>query len=157
MQIESPAYQNGKRIPKKFTCDGENVSPPFSWRDAPADTKSLALIVHDPDAPRANGFVHWIVYDISPDVSEIPESTPRQAVLAGVGTQGRNESGNIGYVGPCPPSGTHRYFARLYALRDRLNLEPGATYQQLVSAMEGRIIGQAEYLGTYSKEGAKAA
>jgi Raf kinase inhibitor-like YbhB/YbcL family protein len=117
----------------------------------------LVLIVHDPDAPKADGFIHWIVYDILPDVSEIPEHTPRQAVLQGVGTQGRNDSGNIGYMGPCPPSGTHRYFARLYALRDTLNLEPGATYQQLLAAMEGKVIEQAEYLGTYSKEGAKAA
>jgi Raf kinase inhibitor-like YbhB/YbcL family protein len=157
MQIESAAYRQGERIPKKFTCDGDNISPPFSWRDVPPGTNSLVLIVHDPDAPRADGFVHWIVYDILPEVSEIPENRPRQAVLQGVGTQGRNDSGNIGYVGPCPPSGTHRYFARLYALRDRLGLEPGATYEQLLNAMEGKIIDEAEYLGKYSKEGARAA
>jgi Raf kinase inhibitor-like YbhB/YbcL family protein len=157
MQIESAAYRDGERIPKKFTCDGDNVSLPFSWNDVPAETGSLVLILHDPDAPRANGFVHWIVYNIAPEIGGISENTPRQAVLQGVGTQGRNDSGSIGYVGPCPPSGTHRYLAWLYALRDRLDLEPGATYQQLLAAMEGKIIEQAEYMGTYSKEGAKAA
>jgi Raf kinase inhibitor-like YbhB/YbcL family protein len=157
MQVTSPAFSHGSSIPKKFTCEGQDVSPEISWIDAPKETKSFALILHDPDAPRSGGFTHWLVYDIPPDVNRVAENLPKTASLPGIGLQGKNDFGKIGYMGPCPPSGTHRYFVRLYALRAALKLEAGATYHEVLAAMQGREIEEAELMGTYARTGRKAA
>jgi Raf kinase inhibitor-like YbhB/YbcL family protein len=158
MRLICDAMQDGKPIPRRFTCDGENVSPQFRWENAPEATKSFVLILHDPDAPKHDGFFHWMLYNIPPSVTEIRENVPTEtARISGLGTQGKNDGGKIGYTGPCPPSGSHRYFARLYALREELKLEPGATGQELRSTMEGLEIEEAETMGTYSRTRAQTA
>jgi Raf kinase inhibitor-like YbhB/YbcL family protein len=154
MQLKSSAFRAGGAIPVRYTCEGDNISPEFSWTDVPAGTKSLALILHDPDAPREGGFTHWVIYDIDPILKGIAEDTPKDEKFAGVGLQGKNDSGKIGYMGPCPPSGTHRYIARLYALDTELNLKPGAFHREVTSAMEGHILDKAALMGTYAKKAA---
>ena len=157
MQLTSSAFQHEGKIPAKFTCDGENQSPDFSWSDAPAQTKSFALIMHDPDAPRAGGFTHWVMYDIPPGTGALSPSMPKQERVAGAGLQGKNDSGKIGYMGPCPPSGTHRYYVRLYALDNELKLDPGATREQLENSIRGHVLEQAELMGTYARSSERAA
>ena len=157
MQLTSSAFQPGANIPKQFTCEGNDTSPQLAWSDVPSGTKSLALIVHDPDAPRAGGFYHWVVYNIPASANGIPENTPKQSELSGGGTQGRNDFGKSGYGGPCPPSGTHRYFFRLYALDTDLKLNSGATAKDVVKAIQGHILGQAELMGKYQKSSQRAA
>src|ERR1700740_1617969 len=142
MRLLSSAIQEGKRIPPRFTCEGENISPEFYWVKAPKETKS---------SPRDNGFSHWLLYDIPPNVTHIPENLPRQASVADSGLQGKNDSGKLGYTGPCPPSRRHRYFARLYALRKQLDLPPGATPMEVKIALEGKVIEQTELMGTFAK------
>lgn len=155
MRLSSSSFNAGGAIPALFTCEGKDVSPELEWKDAPRETKSLALIVHDPDAPMANGFTHWVVYNILPDVTHIEANQPRGPKVVDLGMQGKNDAGKIGYTGPCPPSGTHRYFFRLYALRDELALDPGATREEVESAMQGRVLEEAELMGTYAKIHAK--
>jgi Raf kinase inhibitor-like YbhB/YbcL family protein len=154
MQLKSSAYRAGGAIPLRYTCEGDDISPEFSWTDVPAGTKSLALILHDPDAPREGGFTHWVVYNIDPILKEIAENTPKDEKFAGIGLQGKNDAGKIGYKGPCPPSGSHRYIARLFALDAELNLKPGASHQEVTSAMEGHILDKAALMGTYAKKAA---
>jgi Raf kinase inhibitor-like YbhB/YbcL family protein len=156
MKITSPAFSHGDSIPVRFTCEGENVSPELHWTDAPPETKSFALILHDPDAPRPGSFTHWVVYDVPSGVHQIPEGAPQSASLPG-GLQGNNDGGKVGYVGPCPPSGRHRYFFRLFALRAALDLQSGATAAEVQHAMEGKIVAQAELMGTYQKSAGRAA
>lgn len=157
MQLTSSAFQQDTLIPQRYTCEGQNISPEFAWKDAPKETKSWAFVIHDPDASRRDGFAHWVLYNIPGDVATIEENVPAQrAVVPGLGMQGKNDSGKIGYTGPCPPSGVHRYFARVYALRQGLDLQPGATYEQVVAAMQGKIIEHAELMGRYSKRMQKA-
>jgi hypothetical protein len=157
MKLTSPDYSHGEPMPQRFTCEGEDVSPAFAWSDAPAATQSFALIMHDPDAPRAGGFTHWLLYDISASVSRLPQKVAPQASLPDLGMQGKNDFGRTGYMGPCPPSGRHRYFMRLYALRTKLDLGPGATYSDVTAAPEGKVLAQAELMGTYEKKGTKVA
>ena len=157
MQLTSTAFQAGAEIPSNFTCDGEDVSPELSWKDAPKETKSFALIVHDPDAPRTGGFTHWVLYNISPRTGHIEEKVPDREQIAGVGTQGKNDAGKIGYMGPAPPSGVHRYFFRLFALDTAPDLKPGATHKDISAAMKGHILAQAELMGTYEKKSQRAA
>ncbi|HWF14342.1 MAG TPA: YbhB/YbcL family Raf kinase inhibitor-like protein [Candidatus Acidoferrales bacterium] len=152
MRLVSSGFQDGKSIPKKFTCEGENISPEFHWENAPKVAKSFVLVLHDPDAPMKDGFTHWLLYDIPASVSEIHENVPKgHERIAGLGIQGKNDSGNLGYTGPCPPSGSHRYFARLYALRAELGLSPGAVLQEVRSAIGPYVIEQTEIMGTYAK------
>lgn len=157
MQVTSAAFQQGSEIPSYYTSDGENVSPELSWRDAPAETKSFALVVHDPDAPRPGGFTHWVVYDIPAETGHIEENVPKEERVAGLGVQGKNDGGKLGYSGPAPPSGTHRYFFRLFALDTILDLGPGATHKQVSAAIKGHILAQAELMGTYEKRSERAA
>ncbi|HEU5451701.1 MAG TPA: YbhB/YbcL family Raf kinase inhibitor-like protein [Terriglobales bacterium] len=157
MQLTSSAFRHGESIPQQFTCEGDNTSPEFSWKEAPKETKSFVFLIHDPDAPRKDGFAHWVLYNIAADVADLVANVPRRPVVPGVGLQGKNDSGKIGYTGPCPPSGTHRYFARVYALKQKLDLQPGATYKDVIAAMEGKIIEQAELMGTYAKAIQRAA
>lgn len=152
MRLMSSSFQNQGSIPRQFTCEGENISPEFYWEETPLETKSFVLILHDPDAPGANGFTHWLLYNIPPTVTHVREDLPQNAPVADSGLQGKNDSGKLGYTGPCPPSGTHRYFARLYALRQQLQLDPGATTTQEVQlALQGKVIGQTELVATYGK------
>jgi len=145
MKITSSAFQQGGNIPSKFTCDGANTSPPLQISDMPSEAKSLVLIVDDPDAP-SGLFTHWAVWNISPQTSAIAEgSTPK-------GAQGTNDFGKSGYGGPCPPSGTHRYYFKIFALDRELDLPSGAKRSELNTAMKGHVIGQGELMGRYSRK-----
>jgi Raf kinase inhibitor-like YbhB/YbcL family protein len=157
MQLTSSAFQQGGPIPARFTCDDENISPDLSWEDVPPEAKSFALIMHDPDAPREGGFTHWILYNIPANVTELEPNIPKEQGVPGIGVQGKNDAGKIGYMGPCPPFGTHRYFLRVYALDTELNLRPGASLEQLQEAMRGHILDEAELMGTYARASKRAA
>lgn len=157
MQLTSAAFQAGAEIPSCYTSDGDDVSPGLSWKDVPKETRSFALIMHDPDAPRTGGFTHWVVYNIDAGVGHIEENVPHEKEIAGVGMQGKNDAGETGYVGPAPPSGVHRYFFRLFALDSRLELGPRATHKQVNAAMKGHILAQAELMGTYEKKSERVA
>ena len=147
MKITSSAFQNNENIPPKYTCDGENASPPLEISDVPAEAKSLALVVDDPDAPLAGGFVHWVVFNINSGTDSIGEnSTPQGEV------EGMNSAGRTGYTSPCPPSGTHRYFFKLYALGTMLSLDSSATREDVEKAMEGKILDQAILVGLYQRQ-----
>lgn len=149
LKISSPAFSHNGMIPSKHTCDGADVSPPLRIEGVPTEAKSLALIMDDPDAPRGI-WVHWVAWNIDPKTRGIPENgLPAGAV------QGRNDFGTERYGGPCPPSGTHRYFFKLYALDAPLSLARGATKAQLESAMKGHILGQAELVGLYKRSGGR--
>ena len=141
--LSSSAFAQGKPIPAKYTCDGPDISPPLAWSDAPRGTQSFALIMDDPDAP-AGTWVHWVLFNL-------PAQTHQLAEKAAQGVQGCNSWGRLGYGGPCPPSGTHRYFFRLYALDTLLQLPAGATKEQVLRAMQGHVLAQAELMGVYAR------
>jgi hypothetical protein len=157
MQLTSTAFQAGAEIPSAFTSDGDDVSPDLSWKDAPKETKSFALIVHDPDAPRTGGFTHWVLYNMSQQTARVRENIPEGERVAGIGIHGKNDASKLGYMGPAPPSGVHRYFFRLFALDRSLDLKPGATHKEVSAAMKGHILAQAELMGTYEKKSQRAA
>lgn len=142
MEIISPAFGNNQPIPKKYTCQGDDINPPLKLANIPEGAKSLALIVDDPDAP-GGMWVHWVVFDI-PVISEISENTIP-------GKQGINDFGRKNYGGPCPPSGTHRYFFKIYALDSKLNLREGINKENLENAMGPHILDKAELIGLYEK------
>lgn len=151
-QLTSDAFANGQSIPAKYSCIGKNISPALAWTDPPVGTQSFALIVDDPDAPFGT-WVHWVLYNILPDMRSLQEDLPitgknvdPRAIFVG-----NNSSGDIGYDGPCPPSGTHRYFFKLYALDTQISLLPGATKDQILKEMENHILAQTELMGTFSK------
>ena len=145
MKITSSAFQEGGSIPSKFTCDGGDTSPPLQIAQVPSGAKSLALVVDDPDAP-SGLFTHWMVWNISPQTNIIAEgSTPK-------GVHGTNDFGKFGYGGPCPPSGTHRYYFKIFALDRELDLPPGTKRSQLDAAMKGHIVAQGELMGRYSRK-----
>lgn len=148
--IISSAFESGGMIPAQYTCDGADISPPLSWRNVPVSAKSLALICDDPDAP-VGTWVHWVLFDLPAAISGLPENIPPQKVLENGAKQGINDFRKIGYGGPCPPGGIHRYFFKLYALDDFLNLPAGSTKSELLKAMEGHLLGQAELIGRYSR------
>ena len=150
IDITSEAFEEGGAIPSRYTCDGPGVSPPLSWDSVPDGTQSLALIVDDPDAPSGT-FMHWVIYDLPPETRRLPQDVPKRPTLSGGTGQGVNGAGAIGYTGPCPPSGTHRYFFKVYALDTRLNLGGGATGGRLSDAMEGHVLGEGELMGTYRR------
>ena len=151
LQLSSSAFSPEGDIPRQFTCQGQDISPELTWKNAPRHTKTFALIVHDPDAPRAGGFTHWVAYNIPAKESHLPQAAPRGEKLPGGGLQGKNDFGQLGYRGPCPPSGTHRYYFYLYALNAELNLQPGASKDELESAIKGHVIEKAELMGRYKK------
>jgi Raf kinase inhibitor-like YbhB/YbcL family protein len=148
IQLKSSAFAEGKLIPIRYTCDGADISAPLAWSGLPAGTKSLALVCDDPDAPRGT-WVHWVVYDLPGTLEELPEGVAPTPDLEQGGRQGRNSFGHFGYGGPCPPSGTHRYFFRLYALDAFLDLPSGIAKDRLLRAMNGHILGEAELMGRY--------
>src|SRR5262249_40803138 len=150
MQLTSGAFDLGKLIPRKYSCDGEDVSPPFAWSDVPENTKSFALIADDPDAP-GSIWVHWVMFNIPAESRGIKERIPPVRKLPDQSIQGINDFGKTGYGGPCPPGGTHRYFFRIYALDTSLEPNPSTTKPELLKKMEGHILAKAEYMGTYKR------
>jgi Raf kinase inhibitor-like YbhB/YbcL family protein len=145
VQITSSAFSEGDRIPRLYSCDDKNVSPPISWTGVPSDTVSVALIMDDPDALMGT-WVHWVVYNLSSDITGFEQGK------SGDGTEGKNDFGRLGYGGPCPPKGSnHRYFIKLYALDSMLDLKEGATKAQVESAMRGHILAQGQLMGKYGR------
>jgi Raf kinase inhibitor-like YbhB/YbcL family protein len=151
MELSSGAFGSGEGIPRSYTCDGENVSPPLRWRLVPDEARTLVLICDDPDAPE-DPFAHWVLYDLPADVSGLEEDVPRAGRLSLGGVQGRNSSGGIGYSGPCPPRGpAHHYYFRLYALDQALSLPAGATRQQVLDRIGGHVLDNTELMGFYAR------
>jgi len=150
IDLRSSAFGEGDGIPSDFTCDGADMSPPIEWFGVPAHAQSLAIIMDDPDAP-AGDWVHWLVYDLPPSLTQLPAGIPEGGRLSGGGSQGRADFGSVGYGGPCPPRGTHHYFFKIHALDVMLHLKPGATKKELLKAMQGHIIAEGRLMGTYER------
>ena len=150
-RLESTAFKNGGSIPKKYACDGEDISPPLAWADAPNGTKSFALICDDPDAPILT-WIHWVIYGIPADRQELKERMSTQEVLEDGIMQGMNSWRRPGYGGPCPPGRTtHRYIFRLYALDVKIDLRPGRRKKDLEKAMRGHILAETQLMGLYAR------
>ena len=150
MKLFSPAFREGETIPTKYTCDGQDTSPPLEWEDVPRTAKSLALIVDDPDAP-SGLFVHWVLFDVPATENGLTEGVGIGGPKAGGGTQGKNGFGKVAYGGPCPPGGTHRYYFHLYAVDTTLGLKPGANRQDVDAALRGHIVGETQMMGRYTR------
>lgn len=150
-ELRSSAFAAGETIPVTYTCDGPDRSPPLAWREPPAAAKGFALVSEDPDAP-GGIWTHWIVYDLPATARELPDGIPTTPGIAGSGRQGTNDFKRVGYGGPCPPHGApHRYVFRLYALDAKLGLEPGATRDALLHALEGHVLAETELTGRYAR------
>jgi Raf kinase inhibitor-like YbhB/YbcL family protein len=158
LNLRSTGLMDGQAIPKKYTADGQDVSPPLTWNAGPSSTKEFALVCDDPDAPTAEPWVHWVIYKIPPDVTSLPEGLPQGEILkqpAGA-LQGKNSftsGAATGYRGPAPPKGhgTHHYHFKLFALDTKLNLRAGATKRELLAAMAGHVVADGELVGTYER------
>ena len=150
MLLTSSAFGAGEMIPKQYTCDGKNVSPPLSWTDIPEGTKSLALICDDPDAP-GRTWVHWVLFNLPAEAAGIPEQVPPAGTLENGARQGINDFRRIGYGGPCPPGGTHRYYFKLYALDSFLESDPGITKNELLEIMDTHILVETELMGRFRR------
>lgn len=151
MTLQSQAFKNGEHIPSKYTCEGEDISPPLSWSGAPTETKSFALIEDDPNAPAA-AFTHWIIFNIPASENSLPENIPKKARFPYGAIQGLNDFQRYGYGGPCPPPGRmHRYLFQLYAIDAELNLPSGANKQDALKAIESHTLAKAELTGLYSR------
>jgi len=150
IKLRSTAFEERGMIPKQYTCDGKDISPPLAWESVPDSTKSIALICDDPDAPMGT-WVHWILYNLPANIKELPENIPTQKILENGAKQGTNDFRNIGYGGPCPPGGTHRYYFKIYALETVLTLEAGATKAELLKAMERHTLAEGELMGKYKR------
>ena len=148
--ITSSAFAEGAMIPKKFTCDAEDISPDLKWSGVPQGAKRLALICDDPDAP-VGTWVHWVLFNIPADVTALPAGLPADATLKNGARHGKNDFRKLGYGGPCPPGGTHRYYFKLYALDTVLTLESGSTKAQLLAAMKGHILAEGQLMGRYKR------
>ena len=148
--VQSAAFSDGGDIPVRYTCQGENVSPPLAWEGVPADAVTLALICEDPDAPLRT-YSHWVVYGLPPETAGLPEAVPQGEELVGGGVQGRNDFGDAAYGGPCPPGGEHRYYWTVYALDAALDLGPAARRGDLLDAMEGHVLATGQLMGRYQK------
>jgi hypothetical protein len=155
LNVRSAAFEEGQPIPKKYSGDGENISPPISWSGSAQRAQSYALVVEDPDAPTPEPFVHWLIYNIPATVRQLPENVGSQEIVPELGQamQGKNSRMKIGWVGMGPPKGDtpHRYFFQLFALDTRLDLEPGAGRTALFDAMAGHVIGRGRLMGTYQR------
>jgi hypothetical protein len=150
LDIKSAAFGEGELIPRKYTCDGSDVSPPLSWSQPPEGTKSMVLICDDPDAPMGT-WVHWVLYGLPPDTLEIFENMADDKELSGGAKHGVNDFRKNGYGGPCPPGGTHRYFFKLYAVDTDVDLDPGATKDEVLSAIKGHVLAEGQLMGKYSR------
>jgi len=148
IKLTSSAFAPGGVIPRRFTCDGPDLSPPLEWKVEGEAILTFALVCDDPDPPSGN-WVHWVIYNIAGNVRELAEGIPTQNVLANGTRQGTNDFRKIGYGGPCPPGGIHRYFFRMYALDAALELEAGANRNQLLAAIKGHILAEGELMGKY--------
>lgn len=148
--VTSPAFKEGQSIPSKYTCDGNNISPELEWAGAPANTVCFALVADDPDAPRGT-FTHWVLFNLPAVTTKLPEDVPTTPTLSNGAEQGANDAGKIGYTGPCPPSGIHRYYFKIYALDSKLNLKSGIRVHDLTTAMQGHILAEGQLMGTYSR------
>ena len=146
MKLTSQAFENEGMIPSLYTCDGKDIPPVLMWDSVPDGTKSLALICDDPDAP-AGTWVHWVIYNINPEIKELSEKTLMQSGAV----EGINDFKKVGYGGPCPPSGIHRYFFKLYALDKKLDINPGINKSKLEELMKGHIILKTELIGKYKR------
>ena len=145
MKLKSPAFEENQPIPPIYTCDGDNISPPFEILDVPANAQSLALIMDDPDAPNGT-FTHWLMWNISPQTHEIVENNIPEG-----SEQGTNSAGQLGYLGPCPPAGVHHYHFKLYGLNRKLNVTPNISCSELEKEINESIIEKCELVGTYSR------
>lgn len=150
IQLTSSAFKEGQPIPRQYTCDGVNVSPPLEWTGVPKTAKTIAIIADDPDAP-AGTWVHWVLYNLPAENIGLVENLPASENLQAGGFQGKNDFEKIGYGGPCPPSGTHRYFFKVYAVDSELPLKAGATKTEVEKALEGHVVAQGQLMGKYSK------
>ena len=150
MQIASPHFSEGEMIPKQYTCDGPDISPELTWEGIPNGALSLVLICDDPDAPMGT-WVHWVLFNIPPGETGLSAQIKPEASLSNGALHGTNDFGRLGYGGPCPPGGTHRYYFKLYALDIKLSLESGATKAEVEKAMEGHILAEARLMGKYSR------
>jgi Raf kinase inhibitor-like YbhB/YbcL family protein len=155
-QIESPAFDEAKRIPQRYAKDGGNISPPLRWTDAPAGTKDFVLICDDPDAPTRSPFVHWVAYNIPAGVNALPEQVPQKPDIQSPirFVQGKNSFGDVGYDGPMPPEGDrpHHYHFHLYALDSQISIKPGsADKDKIIKSMKGHVLAEAEIVGTYQR------
>jgi len=149
--LRSPDFNAGETIPKQFTCDGGDISPALQWADPPGATQSFALIADDPDAP-VGTWVHWVMFDLPANTRSLAQNVPKKEQIADGSRQGRNDFGNVGYGGPCPPPGkAHRYFFKLYALDTKLNLPAGATKKDVERAQQGHVLAQGECMGRYNR------
>ncbi len=150
MEIISSSFDEGTMIPKKYTCDAIDISPPLKWSKIPDGTKTFAIICDDPDAPMGT-WVHWVIYNLPVNINELSEDVPSLEILPNGAKQGRNDFGKIGYGGPCPPGGTHRYYFKVYALTEELNVEAGISKSELLKAMEGHILSEGQLMGRYKR------
>ncbi len=148
IKVTSAAFKEGQPIPRQYTCDGVNVSPPLEWSGVPKNAKTIAIIADDPDAP-AGTWVHWVLYNLPAENIGFVENVAVGETLKAGGFQGKNDFGKIGYGGPCPPRGTHRYFFKVYALDAELPLNAGATKADVEKTFEGHLVGQGQLMGTY--------
>mgnify|MGYP006282516653 CR=1 FL=1 len=150
MTVESAAFEHEGPIPTRYSCDGQDVSPQLAWSGAPENTVTYAILMEDPDAP-GRTFVHWVYYDIPADTTELPEAIAGDDRPVPGGTQGSNSFGNVGYGGPCPPGGTHRYFFTVYALDTELGLAPGVSKQDFLDAAAEHVLAQGTLMGTFGR------
>ncbi len=150
IKLTSAAFKEGEPMPRAYTCDGVNISPPLEWSGVPKTAKTIAIVCDDPDAPGGT-WVHWVLYNLPADNIGLVENLPATETLKAGGFQGKNDFDKTAYGGPCPPSGTHRYFFKIYALDSELPLKAGATRAELMKAMEGHIVLQGQLMGTYRR------
>ena len=143
-------FSEGGFLPKEYTCDGDGYSPPLSWSEVPSSARSLVIVSADPDAP-AGTFMHWIVFNLPPEVKELPKNTTPEALRKMGACLGKNTAGQTDYCSPCPPRGTHRYFFRIYALDTKLSIDEGCDISELSSAIEGHIVAQGSVMGMYKR------
>ena len=149
--IKTPAFSEGGAIPKQYSCDGADLSPGLTWANAPAGTKSFALIADDPDAP-AGTWTHWILWNVPANATALPEGVPKEPTLGDGTHQGKNDFKRVGYAGPCPsPGKAHRYFFTLYALDDKLEIQAGANRNELERAMKEHVLSEAKLMGRYQR------
>jgi Raf kinase inhibitor-like YbhB/YbcL family protein len=150
IKLTSAAFKDGEPIPRAYTCDGVNISPPLEWNGVPKTAKTIAIVCDDPDAPGGT-WVHWVLYNLPADNIGLVENLPATETLKAGGFQGKNDFAKIRYGGPCPPSGTHRYFFKIYALDSELPLKAGATKAELMKAMDDHVVLQGQLMGTYRR------
>lgn len=149
--VTSPAFEDGGMIPKQYTCDGEDISPPLNISGVPTEARSLAMVADDPDAP-AGTWVHWVLYNLPPGTTELPENMPVDEKIQNGAKHGVTDFGGFGYGGPCPPSGTHRYYFKMYALDTMLDLSGRVTKAEVIKAMQGHVLAEGQLMGRYQRQ-----